>query len=237
MTTAQVVIDRVREVLNDDAQISVPTIDPEYRYSDAKLLAYLTLAQREILKYKPEAGSRPGTFIFASTDARQRLDPAAYYRISRVDANLDTTVPETPVIGASIRTVERDLLDTFYAMWPEAAPTAANGSRYKVACVDSADPLAFWVFPQPVVDEGVAISCVPIPPAIDAVLDPLWLSDMYIPPLVDFMCHVALRSEDRAESDMNASTYHDSFLAYLGHARKTVREVSNDRPSAPEANE
>lgn len=237
MSDAQDVIDRVRIVLNDDVQVSVvDPADTQYRYSDAKLMKYLTLAQREVLKYKPEAGARSVEVTFTTTNPRQRLDPASYYRLLRVEANLDTgDAPDS--VGSAIRSVERDLLDTFYGAWTTGTFTGANGSRYKAAALDAADPLAFWVFPPPVVSEGVLVTAVPIPPDITATTDALWLADSYIPALVDYVCHVALRSEDRGESDVNAATYLTSFLAYLGVVRRTVREVSVDQPRPPEGKE
>lgn len=227
MATALDVVDRVREILNDNATA--------YRYADATLWDYITLAQREVLKYKPEANARVANFTFASTNARQRLNAALYYRILRVDANIDTSLGNA--VGSAIRTVERDLFDTFYTMWPVSTVAGANGSRYKVSVMDASDPLAFWIFPRPVLGEGVQITAVPIPAEIVNSASALTLNDMYIPALADFVCHMCMRSEEHAESEANAATYHQSFLAYLGQARRTVRAASNDAPAPPEARE
>jgi hypothetical protein len=230
VSTAQDIIDRVRVELNDD--------DPDTkRYSDAKLLGFLTLAQRELVRIKPEANAKADTFTIGLPRARQRLG-CEYFAILRVDANLDTSVAAPHPLGTAIRTVERDVLDTFYAAWPRSAqPSSANATRYKIAATDKSDPLAFWLFPAPITGHAVAITAVRIPAEVAAPASALELNDVYIPALTQYVCHLALVSEQRAEGADNSSKYLDAFLALLGKTREVLRQLGPDQPRAPEANQ
>lgn len=230
MSTAQDVIDRVRVELNDDRP------GGGQRYSDAKLLSFLTLAQRELVKMKPEVYARADTFTFASTSARQRLSPLSYYQILRVDSNLLTGGSPPYPVGTAIRTVERDVIDSFYAAWPVSnSVSGINSERYKLAAMDTADPLAFWLFPQPVVGQAVAITSTKIPPTVATVGAALAVSDVYLGALTDCVCHLALRSEERAESEKNAERYKEAFVGLVKASRYALRQATNDQARAPEA--
>jgi hypothetical protein len=228
MSTAQAVLSRVRAELNDDS--------PTYRYSDTVLLRYLGLAMYELVRYRPDAYTVRTPYVFANTAARQRLT-GNFYAVLRVESNLDTTSGVPPYApGRPIRTTERDVLDAFYAAWPTAGyPAGTNGTRYTVAAVDKADPLAFWVFPQPVVAQAVLLKAVAIPPAPVATTDVLPVSDIFIPELVHYTTHVALRSESLGENDSNSLRYLDSFLASLGQSRINLDGVNRYQPRPPGA--
>ena len=82
MATAQDVISRARQLINDVASNFVAGL----RWSDAELLQWLTDGQREIVRLKPEAN--PVTDIFdVVAHPRQRLSPATAYRLIRVESN------------------------------------------------------------------------------------------------------------------------------------------------------
>jgi len=83
MATAQEVIDRSRQLINDVASSFVSGL----RWSDAELLQWLTDGQREIVKLKPEANAITELFTVMGGSPRQRLDSAIAYRLIRVEAN------------------------------------------------------------------------------------------------------------------------------------------------------
>lgn len=227
MSTAQAVIDRARVELNDRST--------DARYSDADLLSYLTTAQRSLVRLKPEAYTVAEQFEITTPTPRQRVG-CGYFAVLRVEANVDTAVAAPYPLGAAIRTVERDVLDSFYAAWAKtpAAPSA-NATRYKLAAVDASDPLAFWLFPAPVVGHRVQIVVSKIPPDLTATTDDLSVSDIYIPALTQFVCHCALRSEELGESQENSRKYLDAFQAMLGRTRTSLLRATTAQPRPPEA--
>ena len=83
MATAQDVIDRARDLINDVPSAFVSGV----RWTDAELLRWITDAQREIVKHKPEAYPLTEIFTVTGGSPRQRLDPALAYRLIRVEAN------------------------------------------------------------------------------------------------------------------------------------------------------
>lgn len=83
MATAQDVINRARELINDVASDFVSGL----RWSDTELLMWLTDGQREIVQLKPEAYVVTDVFEVEGGKPRQRLDPDAAYRLIRVEAN------------------------------------------------------------------------------------------------------------------------------------------------------
>jgi hypothetical protein len=83
MATAQDVIDRARELINDVASSFVSG----FRWSDAELLRWLTDGQREIVKLKPEANAVTALFTVVDRLPRHRLNPMLAYRLIRVEAN------------------------------------------------------------------------------------------------------------------------------------------------------
>jgi hypothetical protein len=94
MATAQEVIHRARELINDVASTFVSGL----RWSDAELMQWLTDGQREIVKLKPEANAVTSLFTVVDGLPRQRLDPSRTYRLIRVEANGIRSVTPPPVI-------------------------------------------------------------------------------------------------------------------------------------------
>jgi hypothetical protein len=89
MITAQEVIDRARQLINDVASSFVSGL----RWSDAELLQWLTDGQREIVTLEPEANAVTDIFIVADTFPCQQIDPTVAYRLIRVEANGTGTEP------------------------------------------------------------------------------------------------------------------------------------------------
>lgn len=83
MATAQDVINRARQLINDVGSGFVAGL----RWSDAELLQWLTDGQREIVKLKPEANAVKDWFDVVDGRPRQRLSPTIAYRLVRVESN------------------------------------------------------------------------------------------------------------------------------------------------------
>lgn len=130
MATAQDVIDRVREVINDNANAFITTV----RWSDTELLRWITDAQREVVKVKPESYALTRVFAPEPNMARQRLDSTLAYRLIRVEANAIGDEIVTPV----------SLVDEQFHGTSNGA-TGALSVEYAVPAFDDPVPSVFVV--------------------------------------------------------------------------------------------
>lgn len=96
MATAQQVINRARNMINDVASGFVAGL----RWSDTELLRWISDGQREIVELEPEANIVTDVFDVVGGIARQSLDPLSAYRLIRVEANgaSGPPTPTTPVL-------------------------------------------------------------------------------------------------------------------------------------------
>lgn len=226
--TALYLINAVRAELNDDRT--------QKRYSDAQLLEYATAGQRALVQLIPESYARPIEYTFADTEVRQALPSASYYQVLRVDACLVTGGSPPLPAGRAIRTVQRDVLDTFYAAWPlDSGASAISSERYLAAATDDADPLAFWIFPQPVIGHAVQLTAVAVPPVLSSTSSTLALNDVYLPLLVQYVCYAALRNETRGESPLNSDKFIEAFGGLAASSRSVLRRAGPDRRRPPGA--
>lgn len=83
MSSAQDIIDRARRLINDE----VSSFASAEAWSDAELLEWITDAQREVVKLKPEANAITDVFSPELNRPRQKLAEADAYKLIRVEAN------------------------------------------------------------------------------------------------------------------------------------------------------
>lgn len=233
VATAQVVIDRVREVVNDNASAFIT----DKRWSDAELLLWITDGQREIVKTKPESYPITVAFDVTNDTPRQRLDPADAYRLIRVEANASVVgSPPTVIYGDVIRIVERDVFDSFNPAWSRYSPAAPGENYFKAYCMDANDPLAFFLTPVPVsLAFKVWLTYAGVPPDLAAGTDALALSAIYIAPLVDYAVYRALTKESREGNREVADRFLRSFYAALGAHRPILMSIGQNASRPPEA--
>lgn len=235
MANAFEVVTRVRQVINDVASTFITSV----RWTDEELLLWMTDAQREIVKIKPEA--YPVTEVFQTVDTvpRQRLDPTTAYRLIRVEANAAAIGEEGFRYGTAIRYVERDVLDSFFPGWTvEGSSDLNTGEYFSAYCMDANDPLAFWLAPLPN-GARVWLTYAGIPPLLESASDStpseLVLSDMYIAPVVDYTVYRALLKESREANREVAERYLRAFYAALGVHRPILMSIGQNAARAPEA--
>lgn len=134
MATAQEVIDRARELINDVASTFVSGL----RWSDAELLRWLTDGQREIVKLKPEANSVTSLFTVIGGSPRQRLDSAVAYRLIRVEANGSAAAPQGGVLTSPVVTSIVNGLDGgLNVTWSAAEFDGESVGSYELYGIDS----------------------------------------------------------------------------------------------------
>lgn len=83
MATAQEVIDRARDLINDTASAFAAGL----RWNTAELLEWISDAQREVTKLQPEAHTITDWFDVVGGIARQRLASSEAFKLIRVEAN------------------------------------------------------------------------------------------------------------------------------------------------------
>lgn len=226
MATAQNVIDRTRQLINDVATSFVSGL----RWADAEMLQWLTDGQREIVLLEPEANPVTALFDVVAGSPRQRLAAATFYKVIRIEANGATG----PVYGNVMTIVEKDVLDSFSSAF--ASRTVADGvNPYKHYALDPLDPLAFWL-DQPALDaRDVVVTSAGIPVDVAAVGSTLTLSDMYVPHLVDYLAYRTLSKDARAGAKAIGKTYYQVFLMRLAAGRQILRQAGQNAARAPEA--
>ncbi len=92
MSTAQDVIDSVRFLINDEAPEDLVVL-----WSDEELLTWISDAQREVVRIKPEATAVTDTLTVTAGRPRQRLTPVDGFKLIRVEANKPAGVWESEV--------------------------------------------------------------------------------------------------------------------------------------------
>lgn len=235
MATGNDVISRVREVINDNASAFISAV----RWSNTELLRWITDAQREIVKTKPEAYPVTALFSVVGTQSRQRLDPEAAYRLLRVEANGSVIgEDDTPQYGAVVRIVERDVFDSFNPSWSVERELDSSPNYFRLYCMDAGDPLAFWLYPVPRSADSqqkVWVIYAGIPAALEDAEDDLSLSDMYIAPVVDYTVYRALAKESREANREVAERFLRSFYAALGVHRPILMQIGQNATRPPDA--
>lgn len=234
VATAQDIIDRIREIANDNASAFITSV----RWTDAELLLWITDAQREIVKTKPEAYPVTELFDVVNDSARQRVDPTLAYRLIRVEANAYSVGESGDTLyGNVIRIVERDVFDSFNPGWTRFVPLEPDETQYfKSYMMDANDPLAFWLWPLSTsLARKVWVTYAGIPATLTDVTDGLSLSDMYIAPIVDYAVYRALCKEAREANREVADRFLRTFYAALGVHRPILMSIGQNATRPPDA--
>lgn len=226
MATAQNVIDRTRQLINDVASGFVSGL----RWADAEMLLWLTDGQREIVVLEPEANPVTAVFDVVAGKPRQSLPAATAHKLIRVEANGSGSL----VYGNVMTIVEKDVLDSFSSAF--TTRTVADAPNpYKHYALDPVDSLAFWL-DQPGLDaRDVIVTYAGIPATLAAVGNNLTLSEMYVPHLVDYLAWRTLSKDARAGAKALGQAYRESFLMRLGAGRQVLRQAGQNAARAPEA--
>lgn len=216
------VISRVRDQLFD--------INTVKRWTDAELLVMIGAAQRKMAELCPE--SCAVTVEHTLVDGpRQRLDPSLYYAFTSLVRNPDDGF----VYGEPVRQVERDALDSFYSAWALTTAGATATNRYKAYAKDTADRLAFWLFPSGVAADVVTVEAVlsPIDPV--ATSTALVVPSTYVSALVDYVTHTCLLSEAGGADINETRRFLNQFLVSIGQERLVSKDIGLESARPPES--
>lgn len=207
---ARQVIDRAKTTLLDETGV---------RWDDGELLNYLNDGQREIIKYKPEAGTvNSSVQLVAGT--KQSL-PAGSVALVEVTRNMGAD-GNTP--GDIIHEVPMKTLDAILPGWHRAIPSQCALHF----CFDDRNPKIFYVYPpQPATGMGY-VELVRVENPADCTLadydgvdtgstdSDLTLADEYANDLYHFVLYRAHSKETEAASTQKAAFHLQAFGQGLG---------------------
>lgn len=176
------------------------------KWGRTELLGWLNDAQRALVALVPEASSKRVAQIMVA-GARQAL-PADAHMLLEVARNMGTA---GTVAGRVPKRIDREILDESNPDWSSAAAvTAITTYMYNMR-----DRLAFYVSPPSDATGYLEIIYSAIPVALIET-DPILVSDVYVPALMDYMLWRAKsKNTSFAGSFQEAQSYYTSFMAYV----------------------
>lgn len=190
---AQYVLQRVQDILQDTTGV---------RWPDTELLRYLNDAQHEVVLHKPDASSDNITMPLVS-GTRQRLPPGAL-RLLDVVRN---------VAGPAVTLLGRGVLDAQRRNWHTQTPT----STIEHYLYDPRDPKTFYVYPPATATARLEVIVSTAPQVITNVNGDVWLDDIYINVLIDYVLYRAYSKDaDFAANLDRALTHYQAFATALG---------------------
>ena len=202
-TTADDIINRVREILNDPSGI---------RWPDADLYRWMGDAQRDISLLKPDATAT--TSVLTTVAGTRQTIPTNGSRLLRVIRNMSAASGGTG--GKSIRPVSRELLDAQQPDWhdPTVAGDAAHAAVIKNYFYDEDEPLAFYVYPGATgTTSYLEITYSKIADDPSSGSDALIVSDIFRNAVADYVVFKAYQSETEIEvSQQKATQFYNMFL-------------------------
>lgn len=216
MSAASVLIATIRDQLHD-------TIET-YRWSDAELLRYLSLGQKQIVCYVPEANAVETVHTISDTSAKRTI-PDDGVQFIKVVANASTSTGNAPT--GAVTYVEQDQLDRWEPDWRTNAPdpTPSLSNYYQHYSFDRREPLAFWLYPRPTSGTCVRLLYAATPAELSAKTDHLTLKPVFDPALIDYALYRALAKDGRFKDPAKAHAHLASFFDALGIKRKNFKEL------------
>lgn len=238
MAIASEVITPVRDLLLDLSSTG-------YRWTDAELLRYLTLGQREICAHFPDANTK--TAVITPGASEVRIDLEAKLTVSgtkpialtRVEAGIDEI---SGLTGYALNTVEKHVMDALNPQWMSYVPTQAdyldktkNRRYYQAAVVDPKDGLAIWLYPRANANFRISVTYTAVPADVSTTGSTLDLPDQYVPALIDYVCYRALAKDSVYTGAPNkAQEYLQSFMQKLGLDSEKADAAHPANARAPE---
>lgn len=210
--TAQNLIDRVNDTLQDTTNVRWPT---------AELLRYLNDGQREVVLLRPDSSVTTQAIQLAANETKQAL-PSTGIRLLDVTRNMGAT-GYTP--GGAVRLISREVLDTQVPTWhSDTGQTAVKHYMF-----DPRSPKQFYVYPRVHASTQVWVELVysSAPTDVAALGNTITLDDIYANALVDFVLYRAYSKDAEYAANVAYSQQrYQSFLTSLGVKGQTDMSVN-----------
>lgn len=219
--TAQNLIDRVNDTLQDTTNVRWPT---------AELLRYLNDGQREVVLLRPDASVTTQAVQLAANETRQAL-PATGVRLLDATRNMGSA-GTTP--GSAIRLIAREVLDTQVPTWhSDVGQTVVKHYMF-----DPRAPKQFYVYPRVHATTQVWVELVysSAPTDVAGLNNTITLDDIYANALIDFVLYRAYSKDaEYAANATYATQRYQSFLASLGIKGQTDQSVNPNQKLGKDA--
>lgn len=203
--TAQNVVDDVRgQIKDEDAN--------NYRWTDAKLLGYLSLAQTEVVKRAPEANIvREAKQLTAGQTLQTGIVPAEAIRLLDVPRNMGAN-GSTP--GAVINEVSLEHLDRSDRNWHTATAVTEIEQWVK----HPSEPRTFFCYPPAHASTAVWVEIVysKIPAAITLLADAIGVHESYRQQLEWYVAGQALLEDEPHADFPRGAGFMSLFYKSLG---------------------
>lgn len=172
-------------------------------------LDWLNDAQRAVVLVRPDANSVIANIgLVAGT---KQAVPASYTRMLGVTRNMGAD-GNTP--GKTIRLIDRQTLDDYNRDWHN--DTAAS-SVEEIVYDDKKTPTVFYTVPPMSGATQIEAQLAKLPSNIAVPGDPIELSDVYVPPMVEWMLYRAYSLQAQAQGlTQRAAGHYQSFFNLLG---------------------
>lgn len=213
MSTAQFVIDRAEILLQDT---------DNDRFDEADLLIWLSDAQKEVVKEKPDANPVFET-VQLDFGSLQQL-PDRSIQLLDVLSNKGT---DNFTIGRPITTVDRVYMDAMYPNWrTEDASTDVIHVIYDPKRL----PKNFWIYPSSLGNNFIEIITAKLPVDLTELSEELTLPEEYDTALLHYIMFMAHTVDaEYAESREKAIAHYSAFLNLLGVRDAREEQISSKR--------
>jgi len=197
--TVQEIFTRARELLGDKETGGVQWLDTE-------LYQHINEGALEVLRHNPAAGAVTSEVSLVA-GTLQKL-PSGGLKVLRVNHNGTPAAP-----GRFCRTFPIAQMDALMPDWQLATPAALVSQ----VMPSEVDPMGFWVYPPNDGTGKLSVTYCAKPAPVTATTDLLPVADIYLAPLVDYVCYRAyLKQLESEESRSRAAEHKALFDAAMG---------------------
>jgi hypothetical protein len=175
------------------------------RWSVDELLLWITDAQRAIVQLRPHSNNIVAVVPLVA-GPRQRI-PIDGWLLLTVNSNMAGSVYGRAVTLATFDQLNRQL--------PGWRGDKMNPVAYNYL-FDSTDQKAFYVWPPNDGTGGVELNYSATPPLVNQLTDSISLDDIFVPPIVDYVCaRAALKDSEFGPGLQFSTNFMQSFMVTL----------------------
>lgn len=198
------------EVLEDHTYVT---------YLEAQFLRWVNDAQRAVCLMRPDAASSIQNLVITASSARQVL-PSNAARLGGLYRNMGTN----GLTGGRAITgpTPREPMDASDPLWMTRTGNYIRGYTYS-----EETPLDYYIYPTLTVPWYVEAKLFLIPADLAAKTDPIGLSDIYAPPIREWVLYNCFaRDSERTPNYVRAGRHFNNFFQLLGIKTRADLAVS-----------